>query len=314
MVSVDIIEIMKVPADDDENNCRLIVDSQAWPGAFFTRVRDSSLRCRLPPGRRDRLIALILLAAAPLLCAQLQRRVSTAKGETADVPVPHPLSYWTDDPLRLDATGDLMLGYKARDGKPIVTSEYRVDQQVTHLGVINGFGILQVLTTIHAGPHVIASGWATEQPQQWKSLLVKDVHGAEYIEIYELQTDYGNYEPIKPAKIYGKGRDAILGTYDPDSGNGGGCDDGYWWFDKTGAHTVDFSPLEHAIGKVLPDKSSYTESCWAMHPDQAELKSWVQKADAECLGCGGLGEIDARYKIEHGAAIPVSVHFEPEQE
>ena len=77
---------------------------------------------------------------------------------------------------------------------------------------------------------------------------------------------------------------------------------------------MDFSPLEHAIGEVTPDKSTYTSNCWALHPEQSELKSGVRKIDAECHACGQLGEVYATYKIDHGAAIPVSVHFEPEQE
>ena len=76
---------------------------------------------------------------------------------------------------------------------------------------------------------------------------------------------------------------------------------------------MDFSPLKEAIGRALPRDSTYTSHCGALDPKKAELQSWVQKADAECHACGGLGTVYARYKIEEGVAIPVSVRFEPEK-
>lgn len=263
------------------------------------------------------LTAAVLLAIAPtLFSAQVQRKVSTAKGDILDTPVPHPLSWWTRDPLRLDASGDLMIGRSANDGEVVTARDYRVTQKVTSLGTIAGLRIIQVLTTIDAGPRIISSGWASagEPPRQWKSLLVKAGTEDQYLEIYTLQAESGLYPAMKPAAIYGVGPEAILGTYDPDSGNGGGCDDGYWWFDKAGAHAVDFSPLEQAIRRVLPHNSTYTPNCWALHPEKAELQSGVQRTDAECHACGGLGTIYARYKIQHGAAIPISVRFEPESQ
>jgi len=260
--------------------------------------------------------ALLLTIAPALLSAQVQRMVSTAKGITLDTPVPHPLSWWTRDPLRLDASGDLMIGASATDGKIVTAEDYRVSQEVIALGTVAGLRIVQVVTTINPGTRIVSSGWAgaAEPPAQWKSLLVQDGTGDRYIEIYELQAEPGLFLPIKPAAIYGVGPDSILATYDPVSGNGGGCDDGYWWFDKAGVHAVDFSPLKQAIGRAIPPNSTYTSNCWALHPEKADLQSWVQKADAECHACGGLGTIYAHYKIERGAAIPVSVRFEPENQ
>jgi len=259
-------------------------------------------------------VAALLTIAPALLSAQVQRTVTTAKGSTVDTPVPHPLSWWTSDPLRLDASGDLMIGIAANDGQTVTAQDYRVNQAVLNIGAIDGWRIVQILTTIDPGSRIVASGWAGAgtPPTQWKSLLVQDGAADRYIEIYTLQAESGLFVPMKPAAIYGTGPESILGTYDPDTGNGGGCDDGYWWFDKAGVHPVDFSPLERAIRAVLAKNSTYTSRCWALHPEKAELQSWVQRADAECHACGGLGTVYARYRIERGAAIPVSVRFEPE--
>lgn len=209
-----------------------------------------------------------------------------------------------------------MLGRPASDGKIVTAKDYRVSQEVITLGNIAGLRIVQVLTTINPGARIVASGWASagEPPAQWKSLLVQDGTGDRYIEIYELQAESGLFQSLKPAAIYGVGPDSILGTYDPDSGNGGGCDDGYWWFDKAGVHAVDFSPLKQAISRAIPPNSTYTSNCWALHPEKEELQSWVQRADAECHACGGLGTVYAHYKIQRGVAIPVSVRFVPEDQ
>ncbi len=213
--------------------------------------------------------------------------------------------------LAYTASNGKTIHYTASDGKIVTARDYRVEQEVTKLGTIAGLRVVQVITNITPGPRIIASGWASagEPPLQWKSLLVKDRARDQYIEIYELQTDYGNFQPLKPAAIYGVGPNSILGTYDPDSGNGGGCDDGYWWFDKAGAHPVDFSLLEKEIGRALPPDSTYTPNCWALHPERRELQSWVKRMDAECHACGGLGTVYALYKIHRGVAIPVSVRF-----
>ncbi len=207
-----------------------------------------------------------------------------------------------------------MLGVPATDGQIVTARDYRFEQSVTRLGMLSGHRIVQIITTIHAGPRIVSSGWSTEDApaSQCKWLLVQAGADDQYLEIYHLQSDFGAFVALKPAAIYGVGPNAILGTYDPDSGVGGGCGDGYWWFDKTGPHEVDFSPLERAIDRAIPRNSRYTSRCWALLPEKAELLSGVHRSDAECHACGGLGQVSAKYRIQNGAAIPVSVRFIPE--
>jgi hypothetical protein len=207
-----------------------------------------------------------------------------------------------------------MLGMRAKDGQIVTARDYRFEQSVTRLGMLSGHRIVQIITTIHAGPRIVSSGWSTEDapPSQWKRLLVKAGTNDQYLEIYHLQADFGTFVALKPAAIYGAGPNAILGTYDPDSGNGGGCEDGYWWFDKTGPHEVDFSPLERAVERAIPPNSRYASRCGALVPEKSELQSNVQRSDAECRACGALGQVNAKYRIQDGAAIPVSVRFVPE--
>jgi hypothetical protein len=262
------------------------------------------------------LLLLLLSVSSPSSVAQIQRVITTAKGETCDKPEPHPLSWWIKNPLRLDADGDLMIGRRVDHGHMVTARDYQVVQSVTTLGILAGHRIIQIMTTIYPGPHVVDFGLSAQElpPEEWKSLLVQIRQGNRYVEIYRLQSGYGTYLKMHSAAIYGSGPNAILGTYDPDSGNGGGCSDGYWWFNTTGAQPVDFSLLEKAVVSAIPKNSSYTRECWALHPDKAELRSNVQRNNAECHACGQLGEVDAQYQIQDGAALPISVHFEPDGE
>ena len=66
-----------------------------------------------------------------------QRQLETEKGETRDALVPHPLSWWTKNPLRLDTSGDLMLGFKAPDGELLTTRDYSEQQTVSILGTLS---------------------------------------------------------------------------------------------------------------------------------------------------------------------------------
>jgi hypothetical protein len=114
------------------------------------------------------------------------------------------------------------------DGVHTITArDYQVQQKVTTLGTIAGHHIVQVLTTIHAGPHVVIYGERVtdDPPAQWKNLLV-GVGSNRYVEIYGLQIDWIRSH-VGSAGVYGSGPDSILGTYDPGDGNGGGCSEGY---------------------------------------------------------------------------------------
>jgi hypothetical protein len=257
--------------------------------------------------------AILLLGSVLSSAGQTQRTLVAGDGQvTHDVPVAHSLAWWTRDPLQLDESGDLLIGPDG--GRTLTARDYQVQQKVTTLGTIADHRIVQVLTTIHAGPRVATFGGpgVDGSPAQWKSLLV-GVGAERYVEIYGLQSNWGDYK-IGSAAIYGSGSDSILGTYDPDGGNGGGCSDGYWWFDKAGAHPVDFTKLDDAIRRAIPKEGTYTPRCWALHAAEGNLESWVQRIDAKCHACGGLGTVHARYRIESGVAIPVSVRFEVEKE
>ncbi len=46
--------------------------------------------------------------------------------------------------------------------------------------------------------------------------------------------------------------------------------------------------------------------------ERRQIHTWVQKADAECLNCGGLGTATASFQLVHGVAKAAQVTFEPD--
>ena len=277
--------------------------------------------------------AVLLFQGALAQTSQIEREVRTDVLDTRDTPVAHPLSWWTQDPLRLDEGRSLLFGLKAQDGHLISAKDYRVEQKVTNLGIVSNHPIVEVITTIYARPSLVLDtskledvgppvSLASQPPTQWKSLLVKAPaddrkvapQADRYFEIYRLQADGGLFLSLSSASIYGVGPDAILGTFDPSTGNGGHCSDEFWWFDAAGAHPVDFSQLDRTIRDALPPDTVYTSRCWALHPEESRLQSGVQRRNATCNACDWVGEITATYRIRQGAALPVSVHFQPQPE
>lgn len=238
----------------------------------------------------------------PLLLGQYQRVVYSGKGEVHDIAASHPLSYWTAKPLAHDDGGDLCLGCKLSDGRVATDKDYQPKTQIRHLGALAGHDIVQVLYQIHSDVPEVGGTF------HWKLLLVGTKAG-QYAEIFHLQPS-GTQDPLKPARIVDAGKEKILATYDPDGGNGGGCWEGYWWFDAAGPHPVDFGPVYKAIGERAPKDSTYTEGCWTINLDQRQIHTGVQKINPECHACGMLGTATAEFEIVHGVATPTKVEFD----
>jgi hypothetical protein len=86
-------------------------------------------------------VLLSLLITTPLVFAQYQRVVYSGKGETRDIAISHPLSYWTSDPTARDDGGDLCLDCKTSDGKIVTKQDYPVRVDVNRLGSLGGHEI-----------------------------------------------------------------------------------------------------------------------------------------------------------------------------
>ena len=248
------------------------------------------------------LISLILLLSMPSW-AQWQRILLSGKGESRDMQTAHPLSYFTSDPFLRDDGADL---YDDCDNCGTAKSKagsaknYAVSTEVHDVGTLSGFRVVAIFYEFvdRRKPEL--------GKMRWKSILAQTGHD-KYAEIYHLQAYV--QAPLTPAKILHVGDELVLMTQDSDGGNGGGCWEGYWWFDASGPHAVDFSPLVQEITKHIPRDSTFWSTCWALHLEEQEVRSYVQKANAQCRTCDLLGEVTAHFHLNRALAEPSDVSF-----
>jgi hypothetical protein len=257
--------------------------------------------------RRTAVSALLFFALTFPANAQWQRVVFTGKGETTDVPAPHPLSYWTGNVLLRDEGTDLCVGCRTSDGRVLTLADYTAITKVSPLGTLSGYPIVQITA------HITGDDDKLFSPSDWKILLVGVGH-EEYREIYHLQMWGGSNPPLQSARIVRVDAESVLATYDPDGGNGGGCTDGYWWIDGRGAHALNFDEVYKEIAKKLPANATFATRCWTISMEHQQIKTWAQKADAQCHACGGLGQVVADFTLHGAQAEPTKVEFTPSSE
>jgi len=142
-----------------------------------------------------------------------------------------------------------------------------------------------------------------------KSILVKSGAGR-YVEIYHLEADYVVTE-LTPVRIVQTPDEPVLATMDSDGGNGGGCFEAYWWFDSSGAHQIDFSPVRSAMADRVPPGAKFRTGCTNLDIGREEIGAAVQKRDAECHACGWIGELTAHFRLHGAVAEPGAISFRP---
>jgi len=246
--------------------------------------------------------ALLCVGACSPASAQWQRVLFSGKGESSDVPSPHALSYFTGNPFLRDDGYDLCTACTPAD-RAQSAQKYAARSIVKPVGVLAGYRIVDVL--YYLGKR--ENGNPTEV--KWKSILVQ-VGPDSFKEIFHLQAFYTTVS-IGPSGIIQSGAERVLATMDSDGGNGGGCWEGYWWFDRAGPHSLDFSRLEAAIRQGVPEKTTFGASCAYLSLSSQQVRSWVQKFDARCLACDFVGEVTASFRLDGAAVQPVSVKFHP---
>ncbi len=221
-----------------------------------------------------RLLCGILTASMLLAASPWERVVLSGKGESRDLPAPHPLSYFTENPLLRDDGFEFCRAF--------TSSEYSIRSEVKPVGELAGYLIVDVLYSVNT------------RGVTWKSILVQT--GADnYREIFHLQAFYTTFT-LKRSRIVQSGNESVLVTMDKDGGNGGGCWEGYWWFDGSGPHAVDFSRLRAAITERLPRDTSINMSCANLDLGSQQVQS------------AGL---TARFRLNGPVAEPASVIYHP---
>ena len=232
--------------------------------------------------------------------AQWRRDVYSWKGSWSDVPSPHALSYYTDNPFLRDEVNDLCVVCTPA-GKAESAKKYAVRTEVKPVGVLAGFRVFDVLY------YLGERGQGAPAAPKWKSILV-EVGPDSLQEIFHLQASRVPVS-LKPSSIVQSGGERVLVSMDRDGGNGGGCWEGYWWFDRDGPHRLDFSGLEAAIKNQLPEGVIAQVSCSNLNLGEQIVRSWVRKIQPECRTCDVIGEVTARYRLNGASVVPIEVKF-----
>lgn len=254
--------------------------------------------------RRPTALLGTLLTAALCLPANAQwsRTVFSGKGESQDIPSPHPLNYFTANPFLRDDGNDLC-ALCTPEGRAKSALKYSIRVVVRPVGTLAGFRILDALYYGGELNHPGSTGI------NWKSILVR-VGPNRYKEIFHLQ-ESGTTRPIEPSSIVSSDGEQVLATMNSDGGNSGGCWDGYWWFDRAGPHRLDFSRVEAAIKNDLPENTRFSIQCSNLDLKSELIRSGVQKSDAQCHACDWIGEVTAKFRLAGPIVEPISVNFKP---
>jgi hypothetical protein len=248
--------------------------------------------------------ALLTVALCLPVSGQWGRILWSGKGESSDIPSAHSLSYFTANPYLRDDGNDFCALCTPED-RAKSAERYSIEPMVRPVGVLAGYRIVDVLYDVtkrnESGPSEVA----------WKSILV-NIGPDRYKEIFHLQAS-GGAPSLKPSSIVTSGRERVLATMDFDGGVGGGCWEGYWWFDRAGPHALDFSPLKVAIEKRIPQNARFSTSCSDLDLKSALVRSGVQKIHPECHACDWVGEVSARFRLSGPIVEPLTIEFKPSE-
>lgn len=92
------------------------------------------------------------------------------------------------------------------------------------------------------------------------------------------------------------------------------CTGAFWVLENSGPTPADFSAVDRAIAKALPQGTvAITPMCEAVHFDKQEVRVDVEKASADCNACGFEGSVSVKFKFEGPRAVPLSSRFQKEK-
>ena len=221
----------------------------------------------------------------------------------------------------------LCLGCKTRSGAAVSLQDYDVETAEDVVGASFGKKIVQIVNMFRVKKNSVMQRlreeWNAQQPGhqidygqvppvETKSIVMESSAGL-YRELYFIVDDCVYSRPLSKAHVLAAGAAHILATDDAVSGNGAYCTDGYWTLDPAGPWLLDFTAVDHAIQKLTPADATATQTrCWALSMEKLEVRSPVQRKDAECRACGWLGTAVVHFSIDGHRAVPVSSMFERE--
>src|SRR5262245_38943992 len=136
--------------------------------------------------------------------AQWQTVVHTLLGGRPTPADPHPLSYWTRNPILRHRGEHLCMGCPRRGGGVITEQDYTAESKVRDLGTIAGYRILEVDNRVVA-KDAAADTPISKYPPEYRrqidyKILLAQTGADEYREIYHLENDWDALQPLRPAR------------------------------------------------------------------------------------------------------------------
>jgi hypothetical protein len=234
-------------------------------------------------------VRIVLLACVffPLVAAPWQRKVATGKSEWVDLQESHPLAYFTAYPmLRIEGFCGLCTAEDLAEAK-----KTKAEANLKLVGRLAGFEIYDLYYHFEDRPG-----------PDTKLILVKTGED-QYREIYHREPTQMD-ALAEPSSFVKAGDDQFLEAVYDDGGNGGDHLRDYFWFDRSGATLVDFTPILVAAKSVLSagrevlwiyemeGKIPGTHHLWAPGP----LISRVRIEEA--------GVVTVEFRFDHGKVVP----------
>jgi hypothetical protein len=238
-----------------------------------------------------RVFAFLLLAIP--LAAQWQRYVLTPKGGgNPDIPLPHPLSYFTQYPSLRDYDHDFC--YLCPPEKSLAVAKQRKDRaEVKLVGKVREYTIYDVFYF-----------FSQEVEPSWKSILI-GTGPNQYREIWHYQRAEGAIWPSYLVKV---GSETLLGLQD-DCYRQDTIQE-HFSLGKDGAVIIDLSPIWRAAKSVVPEDATV----WQDYDGRTDLPAGrinvglISKPVWQC--CTG-GVVEVKFDLRDGQVVVKSTHFDP---
>ncbi len=129
-----------------------------------------------------------------------------------------------------------------------------------------------------------------------------------YREIFLLRNEGGFWTwPPSTIGVMTAGDSKVLFTDDSTSSRDLWCTGEFWILQKSGPTLIDFSAVTAAMDKAVPaGAGAITPMCAAVNFEKLEVRTDVQKTNAECRACGYEGSVSVKFKLEGSRAMPLS--------
>ena len=245
----------------------------------------------------------------------------------------HPLQFYLSPSADRDPSNSLCLGCPLDSGgQTIKLEDFDVEKSQRVLGQPFGKRIIEIVLTFrassvmqkinreeaarqHSSGDTSPAAW--DKPlAEWKSIVMQSADDS-YRELYFLASTGTWDRPPSEVRMLTAGSEQVLETVDDSSVVPDTCfSDGRWLLKPSGPWLIDFSAVEEAMLKNIPQNSEPAGGlgCGAISVEKLEMSSLIREKNASCQACDYLGTETIRFRLDGPRAVPASSSFRSESE